>query len=88
MRVEQQVDHLDWTNASLVFSVYLFLWPHTRTHLEWKLNLLNAAHSSIASGRLVTLVRTLSASSIVNYHRCPIDQSIDRGRYSIVNCLS
>lgn len=61
---------------------------HTHIHLEWKLNLLNAAHHSIASGRLVALGHTLSASSIVNYRCVSIDQSIDWGVHGTVNCRS
>lgn len=43
--------------------VYLYVYTY-KTYLEWKLNLLNAAYYSIASGCLVALMHTLSASSI------------------------
>jgi len=71
-----KTDHLDKTNASLVFSFISSKHVHMctdKTHLEWKLNLLNAAHHLIASG----CPFTLSASSIVNYHCCSIDQSMN-----------
>jgi hypothetical protein len=72
--LSSQVDHLDKTNASLV--VYLAATTHTRTHLEWKLNLLNAAHTT----RLLPAV-WLRLCTRFQLHRSsiiPVVQSINR----------